>query len=119
MTSVLTDFANIKLMQKRYELANPMQFYLIQKDIKRWNIFSQYFRYSNASQQNAVLFESRKKKLKITCQICFYLSLDNRAKIQCLSVYSNKIQKFSIFLEFPREGKLIKIVIPNFDSNSK
>jgi len=112
--SLLSDFCELKIQTcdigaywfckhkthaKRYELANPMQFYLIQKDIKRWNIFFQYFRYSNVS-QNAVLFESR-KRIKITCQICFYLSLDNRAKIQCWSIYSNEIQKLSIFLVFP------------------
>lgn len=43
MTLVLTDFANIKFVRKRYELANSVQFYLIREDIKRWNIFSNIF----------------------------------------------------------------------------
>lgn len=32
-----------KLVRKRYELSNPVQFYLIREDIKRWNIFSNIF----------------------------------------------------------------------------
>lgn len=60
---MLTDFANIKLAQNRYELANPVQFYLIRGSIKSdGKFFSDIFGTTLCSSARCFIWGSEKLK---------------------------------------------------------